>query len=253
MGSIPTYATLYRSATRATIEFGSPAHNALSSSLLDQWITHIQSVQHDPTLKTILIKSQGDRTFCAGADLTELLNIDSEEKGAAFFNQFARLLLAIRNSPHLVLCRVQGKAIGGAVGIIAASDYVIASESAQIRLSELANGIGPFVVGPAIERKMGLAAFNHMTLSPEEWHIASYAQQHGLFDEVRSEIHDLDEAVEQKLKSLDAYSRPALQDIKRMMWSSTPDWENLLKERAAISGRLVMTQEARTALGRLKK
>lgn len=253
MGNITANTTITRTSEIATIEFGSPAHNALSSDLIDQLITHIQSVQSDTTLKVILLKSQGDRTFCAGADLTELLNIDNELSGKTFFNQFARLILAIRHSPHLILCRVQGKAIGGAVGIIAAADYVIATEAAQLRLSELINGIGPFVVGPAIERKMGSGAFNHMTLSPALWHGPAYGVQHSLFNEIKSDIPSLDLAVDHKLKEWASYSKPAMKEIKRMMWSSTPDWDLLLADRAATSGRLVMSAEARVALGRLKK
>ncbi len=246
------YTTFTRTPTIATIEFGSPAHNALSSRMLDELIEHIKSLQDDPTLKAIVIQSQGDRTFCAGADLTELLAIDSEEGGKSFFNQFAQLILAIRHCPYLILCSVQGKAIGGALGMIAASDYVIATATTQIRLSELINGIGPFVVGPAIERKMGIAAFNHMTLSPAAWHTAAYALQWGLFNEVSTDITSMHRAVQDKINEWSSYSSPAMREIKQMMWASTPRWDDLLLERASISGRLVMTKEAREALSRWK-
>lgn len=243
---------LDRSGHIATITFGSPAHNALSTELLYQITQHILVLNNNTSLKAILLKSAGDRTFCAGADLTELLNIQDEVSGSAFFYGFAQLILAMRHSPHLILCRVQGKAIGGAVGIIAASDYVIASEKSQIRLSELIIGIGPFVVGPAIERKMGLAAFNQMTLSPRDWHDARFALVHGLFSRVTSDMVSLDQLILEKLNEWSGYSTTALQEIKKMIWSSTPPWEHLLSQRAAISGSLIMSAESKAALQALK-
>lgn len=244
--------TLDRSATIATITFGSAVHNALSSELLVQIRHQLIVLDEDQSIKTIVLKSEGDRTFCAGADLTELLSIDSVEMGTAFFFHFAELILAIRKSPHLVLCRVQGKAIGGALGIIAASDYVIATAQAQIRLSELINGIGPFVVGPAIERKMGLSGFTYMTLTPADFHSASYALHHGLYNEVTEDVSALNLSVDRTLKEWSGYSTKALKEIKQMFWSSTPSWDELLKMRSAISGKLIMTEESKAALKKLK-
>lgn len=237
----------------AIITFGSIAHNALSSALLDQLIHHITGLNDDPLLNAIVIRSEGDRTFCAGADLSELMNIQDVKSGVAFFYKFAQLILAIRKSPHLVLCRVQGKAIGGAVGVIAASDFVIASEYAQVRLSELINGIGPFVVGPAIERKMGIASFQEMALSPALWQDASYSHHHGLFNMITADSQALDLAVENKINEWSAYSTQAMREIKRMLWSTTPAWDDLLKLRADISGRLIVSEEARAALSKLRK
>lgn len=244
--------TLDRSGHIATITFGSPAHNALSAELLYQITQYILVLKDDPFIKAILLSSEGERTFCAGADLAELKNIQDEVHGAAFFYGFAQLILAMRQSPHLILSRVQGKAIGGAVGIIAASDYVIASEMSQIRLSELIIGIGPFVVGPAIERKMGIAAFNQMTLSPKEWYDARFALTHGLFNKVTKDINSLDHLIDEKLTEWSGYSTIALQEIKKMLWSSTPSWDVLFSERAAMSGRLIMTAESKAALSALK-
>jgi methylglutaconyl-CoA hydratase len=244
--------TFDRSEHTATITFGSPTHNALSSELLHQLTQRIHSLDHEPSVKGILLKSEGDRTFCAGADLNELLLLQDEVSATAFFSKFAQLILAIRNSPHLILCSVQGKAIGGAVGIIAAADYVIATDQAQVRLSELINGIGPFVVGPAIERKMGLAALQHMALSPGEWQSASFALQNGLYDKTVAGIPALDQAVTNKLQEWSTYSIKAMQEIKRMLWFSSPSWDTLLMERSAISGQLIMTKESRAALLSLK-
>lgn len=253
MSDHDAFCKLTRTPSVATLVFSSPAHNAMSSAMLDQMAAHIQSLEQDPTIKMISIQSTGDKTFCAGANLQELLAIEDEASAFSFFYRFARLILVMRASPHLIVCRVQGKTIGGGLGIIAAADYVIASESAQLRLSELLNGIGPFVVGPAIERKIGVAAFGHMALSPNQWIPASQAERNGLFDEVTPDIPTLEQAITHKLEEWSGYSRQALQEIKRMLWSDTPDWEELLRARAAISGRLVMSSEARTALGKLRK
>ncbi|MBK8511012.1 MAG: enoyl-CoA hydratase/isomerase family protein [Saprospiraceae bacterium] len=253
MADLDSFCNLTRTPAVATLEFSSPVHNAMSSTMLDQMADHIQSLDQDPTLKMILIQSAGDKTFCAGANLQELLAIEDEASGTAFFYRFARLILIMRASPHLILCRVQGKTIGGGLGIIAAADFVIASESAQLRLSELLNGIGPFVVGPAIERKIGVAAFGHMSLSPNQWMPASRAETNGLYDEVTPDLPALDQAISDKLEEWSGYSRQALQGIKRMLWSGSPDWQELLQARAAISGHLIMTSEARTALGKLRK
>ena len=138
------------------------------------------------------------------------------------------------------------------MGIIAASDYVIATAQAQIRLSELINGIGPFVVGPAIERKMGISGITYLTLSPADWHSASYALHHGLYNEVTDDISSLNLTVDRKLKEWSSYSSKALKEIKRMFWSSTPAWDELLKERSAISGKLIISDESKAALRKLK-
>lgn len=237
----------------AILTFGSEAQNALSSDLLNLLINHVQRLDTDESIKMILIHSNGDKTFCAGADLNELLALTNRDSATEFFTQFAKLILAIRQSPHTILVRVQGKAVGGALGMIAAADYVIASEKAQIRLSELINGIGPFVVGPAIERKIGLAAFNHMTLNPAQWFDADWSKSKNLFNETAPDIEKLDEILFKKIQEFSSYSTKALREIKAMMWQNTPYWDELLKQRAAISGRLILTQESKNALEKLKK
>lgn len=233
----------------ATISFGSSAHNALPSALLEDLINAIQSFDQDDSIKIILIKSEGEKTFCAGADLNELLALDHIDHATNYFYGFARLILAIRNSPHLVITAVQGRAVGGGLGMIAASDYTIGVERAQVRLSELINGIGPFVIGPALERKIGLAAFNHMTLNPAVWFDADWSKNHGLYNEITS---DLNTRIEEKINELSGYSNKALRDIKKMMWEQTPSWVDLLRSRAKTSGRLILTEESKEALRRLK-
>lgn len=247
------YCHLSLSGPLAIIEFGTSSHNALSSGILDQMVAYLEEINKDPDIRLVLIRSQGERSFCAGADLGELLSIKDEEEGKRFFYQFARVILAIRNSPHLVITRVQGKAVGGGLGLIAASDLTYATDQAEIRLAELINGLGPFVVGPAIERKTGLSAFNHLSLNPATWFSASWAMEHGLYNEVFHITDAMDEHITEKIDELSGYSRAAMIEIKKMMWALEPEWDQLLMTRAGISGRLLMTIEARTALQAIHK
>lgn len=246
-----TICTLDNKKDHAVLKFGSEKQNALSSDLLSQLVEKIQSLNNDENCKVIVIESVGEKTFCAGADLSELLSIATEAEGSDFFSRFAKLTLAIRSSPQIILVKVQGKAVGGALGIIAVADYCIAHNSAQIRLSELINGIGPFVVGPAIERKIGVSAFNHLTLNPSKWFEANWALEKSFFNEVTADL--LDQAVQNKVNELTSYSTAALREIKKMMWSNEPSWDKLIYTRATTSGRLIISDDARKALSKLKK
>ena len=245
------YCTLDYSGQHATIEFGSAAHNALPSQVLEQLNNYLFQIKQETDVKTILIKSQGERSFCAGADLNELVNLKDEQQAKSFFFQFTRVIMAIRTCPQIVIARVQGKAVGGALGLIAAADLVYATDQASIRLSELINGIGPFVVGPAIERKTGLSSFNHLALNPATWFSATWAMEHGLFNEVFHITEAMDERIIARLDELQKYSGEAMRELKKMMWSDTPEWNDLMEQRATISGRLVMTKESKEAIGRL--
>lgn len=236
----------------AQVVFGSPSHNAMSSGLLKQLADEINALENKD-LRVIWLSSQGDKTFCAGADLYELLSLKDETTSTDFFHQFGKLNLALKQSPHLILTSVQGKAIGGAVGIIAASDYVIASDQASIRLSELINGIGPFVVGPFIERKIGIAHFNHLTLNPVNWYDAAWCLQKGLYNEVYDSKERLNAAISKKINELSQYSPKALKEIKQMMWDAHDDWNSLIQNRARISGKLILTAESKAALDKLRK
>jgi len=246
-----SYCTLEYSNQLATLEFGSAAHNALPSQVLEQMTNHLIQIKQRPDVKTVLIKSQGERSFCAGADLNELMNLQDEKQAKNFFFRFARVIMAMRSCPQIVIARVQGKAVGGALGLIAAADLAFATDQASIRLSELSNGIGPFVVGPAIERKTGLSSFNHLALNPASWFAASWAMEHGLFNEVFHITEAMDERIAAKIDELQKYSGEAMRELKKMMWSDTPEWNDLLEKRSAISGTLVMTKESKDAIGRL--
>lgn len=224
----------------AIIEFFHPAHNSMPSYQLKSLREHILECSDDEAVKVILLKSSGDRSFCAGASFTELASIKNEEESKAFFMGFANVINAIRNNKKLVIGRIQGKAVGGGVGLAAACDYTFATKHAAIRLSELAVGIGPFVIGPAVERKVGLAAFSKMSLTPNTWQNAEWAMFKGIYTEVFDDISKMDDAIGIYLHELTLSHAEALLDLKAAFWQGTDHWDNLLPERAGISGKLLL-------------
>ncbi|MFB2120067.1 enoyl-CoA hydratase/isomerase family protein [Parapedobacter sp. 2B3] len=237
----------------AVITFGHPAHNSLPSALLSQLGEHIQSAATVPAVKLILLQSAGDRTFCAGASFDELLTLADEGAGKVFFSGFARVINAIRQSPKFVICRTQGKAVGGGVGLMAACDYCFASENAAIKLSEISINIGPFVIAPALERKIGLSAFTMLSLNPTTFFDAYWAQQHGLIHAVWPTAAEVDVAIEQFCSPLLNKSVEALTALKRTLWQGTDHWEVLLYDLAAISGKLALSEESKKALRQFKQ
>jgi methylglutaconyl-CoA hydratase len=232
----------------ATITFAHPAHNSMPGYLLEELTQQIKKAGEDQGIHLILLQSGGDRTFCAGASFDELMTITHSEQGKKFFLGFANVINAIRKCPKIVVGRVQGKAIGGGVGIAAAVDYCIATQYASVKLSELALGIGPFVVGPAIERKIGLSAFSQLAINATEWQTAAWAKEKGLFQEVFDTIDQADAYLQHFNQKLLASSPQALQAIKKILWQGTHHWDELLDERAGISGRLVITEAAQQAI-----
>ena len=236
---------------RIEIEFYHPAGNSLPGELLAKLVEAIKNAEN-ASPNVILLKSHGDRTFCAGASFDELSSINDEATGLKFFSGFANVINAIRKSPKIVITRVQGKAVGGGVGIMAASDYVIASKYASVRLSELAVGIGPFVIGPAVERKIGLSAFAKMSLTPDEWQTPEWALQRDLVQEVFEEVKQVDEYIDFLIGKWNTYSPDAMFELKKVLWAGTENWDELLAERAAISGRLVLSDFTKNAINLFK-
>lgn len=223
-----------------TIEFYHPKSNSLPSYLLKELAEMIHEISNDNNVKVILLKSAGDKAFCAGASFDELIEISDFEKGKEFFMGFARVINAMRKAPQFIVTRIQGKTVGGGVGIAAASDYAIALKSASIKLSELALGIGPFVVGPAVERKLGKGPFTALS-TDYDWRTAAWAERYGLFTELNETIEQLDESVNNLAVKLSKTSSEAMESLKKVYWEGTEDWDELLEKRAEISGRLVLS------------
>ena len=238
--------------TIATVQFGHPASNSFPRTLLDALTAEINSLRRNEDISVIILKSEGNKAFCSGASFDELLKVQNEEQGVEFFSGFAHLLNAMRNCNKIIIGRVQGKAVGGGVGIISACDYVFATPQSDIKLSELAIGIGPFVIEPAVSRKIGKTAMTQMTLAAHEWKSANWAFQKGLYS-VISDSENLDKDVENFAKRLSSYNPEALYEMKKIIWDGTEQWESLLFERAAITGKLVLSDFTKNALLQFKK
>ena len=245
--------TISIDATIATIEFGHPASNSFPSLLLKELTSTIETVGQNPEVAVVVLKSQGTAAFCAGASFDELLAVANEAEGKTFFSGFAHLINAMRKCPKLIIGRIQGKAIGGGVGIVAACDYVLASQEASIKLSELAIGIGPFVIEPAVSRKIGKTALTELSLAAQEWKSATWAKEKGLYANTFESIEKLDAAVAELAFQITTYNSEALAELKKVLWEGTEHWDTLLIERAAITGKLVLSEATKTALAAFKK
>lgn len=237
----------------ATIEFGHPSSNSFPSELLQRLTYELNKLSQNNEVSIIILKSEGDKTFCAGASFDELLDIDDLEKGEKFFSGFANVINAMRKCSKLIIGRIQGKAVGGGVGLAAACDYAFATEAASIKLSELTIGIGPFVIAPAVERKMGTAALAELTIAGHEWQNAYWAKERGLYAKIYETISEMDKEIDFLAQKLASYNPEALSDMKTVLWENTSNWDSLLYERAAISGKLVLSDFTKNALSQFKK
>ncbi len=236
----------------ATITFFHPQSNSLPGAVLRSLAENIANEGNHPDSKVIVLQSVGDKAFCAGASFDELIAIDDLETGKRFFSGFAMVINALRQCPKLVIGRVQGKAVGGGVGIASSVDYCFAVESASVKLSELAVGIGPFVVGPAVERKIGVSGMSQLAIDATEWRSARWAEQHGLYAQVFSNAEEMDTAIQTLAQKLASSNPEAMQELKKIFWAGTEHWDQLLIERAGISGKLVLSEFTRNAIQKFK-
>ena len=232
----------------ATIEFFHPKHNSLPSDILSKLAQTITEAGQDDAVKLIVLKSGGVRTFCSGASFTELISINDLDTGKKFFSGFANVINACRKCPKLIIGRVQGKAVGGGVGVASAVDYCLATKFASVKLSELNIGIGPFVVGPAVERKVGVSAMSQMTINADHFYSAEWANEKGLYAEVHDDAEALDEGVQKLVDYLLSKNPEAQSMLKEIFWKGTENWDDLVAERAAMSGRLVLSEYTKEVL-----
>ena len=237
----------------ATLLFFHPSSNSFPSTLLQQLTDEINALSKNDSVSIIILKSAGTGAFCAGASFDELLSVSNYEEGSRFFSGFANVINAMRKCPKLIIGRIHGKAVGGGVGLASACDYSFATTKSEIKLSEIAIGIGPFVIEPAVSRKIGKTALAEMTLTPTLWKSADWAKEKGLFTEIFDTVEDLDNRLEIYTNELSQYNGEALADMKKVMWEGTDNWDSLLYERAAISGRLVLSDFTKKALEKFKK
>ncbi|MFN6318236.1 MAG: enoyl-CoA hydratase/isomerase family protein [Bacteroidota bacterium] len=236
-----------------SIEFFHPQSNSLPGALLQELAAAIRDAGKNTDCRLILLRSQGQKAFCAGASFDELSQLKNEQEGLQFFSGFAEVINAMRTCGKIIVGRIHGKCVGGGVGLAAAVDYALATEEAAVKLSELAVGIGPFVVGPAVERKIGLSAFSQLALDATGWRSANWAHERGLFAELYADTIGLDEGVNRLVTQLLNSSQEALRALKTVFWSGTDHWDQLLMERAAISGKLILSEASRKAIESFKK
>jgi len=236
-----------------TITFGHPMSNSLPGKILRKLAETITELGKNDAVKVIILKSEGEKAFCAGASFDELISINDFETGKAFFSGFAHVINACRTCPKLIIGRVQGKAVGGGVGVASAVDYCLATKHAEIKLSELAVGIGPFVVGPAVERKIGLSAMSELAINATEWRSADWAKRKGLYTDVFDNEADLDKEIVRLSQQLAKSNPEAMHLLKKVFWQGTEHWNELLIERAQISGKLVLSEFTRNAINAFKK
>ena len=235
-----------------SIEFFHPQSNSLPGKLLEQLAHEIHFAGTHEETKVIVLKSAGEKAFCAGASFDELVQIKTAEEGLKFFSGFEQVINAMRKCPKFIIARVHGKCVGGGVGLASAADYAIAVAGADIKLSELAVGIGPFVVGPAVERKIGKAAFSALAIDASMWRNSEWAKRKGLFAEVHENAANMNESINRLATTL-AHSNPAaMAEMKKAFWAGTEHWDELLKERAAISGRLILSAFSKDAIEKFK-
>ena len=235
-----------------TIEFFHPQSNSLPRKLLADLAHEIHTAGIDKDTKVIVLRSADEKAFCAGASFDELTKIEDKEKGYAFFSGFAEVINAMRKCPRMIIGRIHGKCVGGGVGLAAAVDYAIANEASEVKLSELAVGIGPFVVGPAVQRKIGLSAFSQLSIDAAMWRNADWARRKGLFAECHPTVEGMDESIHRLSNQLAHSSAEAMAELKKVFWQGTEDWDTLLPQRAEISGRLVLSSFTKEAIARFK-
>jgi methylglutaconyl-CoA hydratase len=236
-----------------TIEFYHPLSNSLPASILHKLAGEIHKAGEDPATRVIIIRSAGSSAFCAGAAFEELIAIDNKQKGSEFFSGFSHVINSMRKCPKLIIGRIHGKCVGGGVGLAAAVDYAIALEGADVKLSELSIGFGPFVIAPVVERKIGLAAFSSLAIDSSMWRNSEWALRKGLYSEMHISVDALDESVSRLADALSHSNPEAMKELKHILWKGTDNWDSLLTERAAISGRLVLSEFTKSAIAKVKK
>lgn len=237
----------------AVIEFGHPLSNSLPGKILHKLADTITKAGNDKNVLVIILRSSGDKAFCAGASFDELISIEDFEAGKQFFSGFAKVINACRKCPKLIIGRVHGKAVGGGVGVASAVDYCFATRYADVKLSELAVGIGPFVVGPAVERKIGTSAMSQLAINATEWRSADWARSKGLYTDVFETPEEMDKEIEALAVKLSTSNPEAMAMLKQIFWDGTAHWDELLDERAGMSGRLVLSDFTRNAINSFKK
>lgn len=234
------------------ITFGTPKSNSLPGEILEKLAQTILESGKDENVKAILLKSEGEKAFCAGASFDELLEIEELEKSKIFFGGFAKVLNAMRNCGKLVVVRVQGKTTGGGVGIACAADYCFATKDSAMALTELNLGIGPFVIGPYVERKIGKSAYGAMSIDAD-FRSANWCEKHDVYHSVSENIQEMDEKIAAFMNKLSERSADALALIKKVSWEGSEHFDQLMPERILMSASLILEDSAKKNIELIKE
>ncbi len=234
------------------ITFGTPKSNSLPGEILEKLAQTILIEGKKEEVKAILLKSEGEKVFCAGASFDELLEIDELEASKKFFGGFAKVLNAMRSCGKIVVVRVQGKTTGGGVGIACGADYCFATKNAALALTEINLGIGPFVIGPYVERKIGKSQFSAMAIDAD-FRSAEWAEQHNIYHSVSETIAEMELKLGIFLDKLSARSDEALALIKKVSWEGTEHFEELMPERIHMSASLILEDSAKENIQKIKE
>ena len=237
----------------ATIEFFHPKGNSLTSVLLQKLSQEIHYAANNKDTHAIVIRSAGTGAFCSGASFDEMSAIKTEEEGVRFFSGFANVINAMRKCPQFIIARIHGKCVGGGVGLAAAADYAIALEGADIKLSELSLGFGPFVIASALQRKLGLSAYTQLTIDSQLWRNSDWARRKGLYAELHPTLESLEESLDRLSNSLASTSKEATAELKNIFWKDAQNWDELLQERARLSAKLLLKEDAQNAISKFRK
>ena len=237
----------------ATLTFFHPASNSFTTQMLNDLTAHVNDLSQNDSVNVVVLKSRGESVFCAGASFDELSAITDLETGTQFFSGFANVINAMRICSKLIVAQVQGKAVGGGVGLISACDYVFATTQSDIKLSEISIGIGPFVIEPAITRKIGISFFSQLALHPNSWQTANWALNHGLYSQVFNSAAEMEGAVATFLTKMTSYPTQSLLEMKKVLWQNTAHWDTLLYQRAEISGKLALSDYTKNLISQFKK
>ena len=234
------------------IEFGTSKSNSLPGEILELLAQTILSEAAKVDVKAIVLKSSGEKAFCAGASFDELLQIDELEISKKFFGGFAKVLNAMRTCGKLVIVRVQGKTTGGGVGIACGADYCFATKDSSLALTELNLGIGPFVIGPYVERKIGKSEFTAMAIDAD-FRSAQWAERNHIYHVVSDSIEEMDEKLTVFLDTLASRSADALALLKKVSWEGSEHFEKLMPERIQMSASLILEDSAKENINKIKE
>ena len=169
-------------------------HNAFDDQIIESLISQLEHVDTNDNIRVLILRSNG-KNFSAGADLAWMKRMakNSHQENLQDAGRLAKLMERLNNLSKPTIGLVQGAAYGGAVGLAACCDIVIASEDAQFCLSEVKIGLIPAVISPYVVRAIGERQSRRFFLTAEAFS-ANTAKTFGLVHEVVATADLFDDA-----------------------------------------------------------